>query len=467
MQPSSSQKSDKEKKTPTSVRQLLREQRELDEKRKFGLAPLAVDAVTQQEISPNVPQSIARAPWYYGVQGTTLDHQRKKAVDGTDTTDAYDRLNDYEERVVVVGRPKHYVAGACANCGSRTHKTPHCLLPKKKVGAKYSGVVTGVDVKVVAPATGAIPTSAQKRNRLVDKVGIDLLHQALQENDEGEPGDDPDSDPSKRARPENAFAKLAAQHGGLEIQPLPKYLENLDEKDIFFDPKMGAMRENPNAHDPTRLFQGDLQRYRSGDYYNYVESQYRYLTGQSKSFVDFALDEELGRAKGLEKVEGGGSASATKEKTSDKEIKDGKIEGRSSDDRELAVKTLVRSLYGNSVDQNTSNVATKSLSSLGDSALGTAAAVEAPCGPKKETKGGACAPFAPHSSAIETEESHLIRVHEKLMRLSHHDVTSYGDHAYCFGSYFDPEIFSWGFKCCHKCEKDSPCTSELHKNPKE
>ncbi|CCW68472.1 unnamed protein product [Phytomonas sp. Hart1] len=469
MPPLPLRKSNEGKAQQVSVRQLLRDQRELDEKRKFGLAPLALDAVTGQEISPNVPQSIARAPWYYGVSGTTLEHQRKKAPDGTDPTDSYDRLNDEgEEGVVVVGRPTRFVAGACANCGSRTHKTPHCLLPKKKVGAKYTGVVTGVDVKVVATSDGGGSASARKRDRFVDRAGVDLLRQSSQTNGK-ETGKDKERDPNKRAKPEEAFAKLAAQHGGLEIQPLPKYLENLDEKDIFFDPKMGVMRENPNAHDPTRLFQGDLQRYRSGDYYNYVESQYRYLTGQSKSFVDFALDEELGRERGLRKIEGGEEVSTSKNRlTSDEEIKDGKIGSRNSDDKELPVNMLVHSLYGSSEDEHTRNVAKKSLSSsLKGSVLGTAPTVEAPYGSEKNSKGGAYAPSASGSSAIQTEQTHLIQVHEKLMRLTHNDVTTYGDHGYCFGSYFNTEHFLWGFKCCRGCKKDSQCAPELSQIHKE
>lgn len=57
------------------------------------------------------------------------------------------------------------------------------------------------------------------------------------------------------------------------------------------------MRGNPNLHNTTRMFQGDLQRYQFGDFHHYVELQYRFLTGQTKSFVDFAYDNEMRLAK--------------------------------------------------------------------------------------------------------------------------------------------------------------------------
>uniref|UniRef100_A0A0A9YWP8 Pre-glycoprotein polyprotein GP complex n=1 Tax=Lygus hesperus TaxID=30085 RepID=A0A0A9YWP8_LYGHE len=91
---------------------------------------------------------------------------------------------------------------------------------------------------------------------------------------------------------------MTASHGGLEIKELPKYLQQLDGSgETLFDAKTGAMRANPNSGDPSRLFQGDLNRYHSGDFHHYVETQHRFLTGQSQSFVDFTYDEEVRRAK--------------------------------------------------------------------------------------------------------------------------------------------------------------------------
>ncbi|TPP49038.1 hypothetical protein CGC21_0055 [Leishmania donovani] len=232
----------------SSVRQLLRQQRELQEMRKFGLAPLAVDTETHQEISPNIPEFISRAPWYYGATGPTLVHQRKQGDSATGVSDEV--LDEKVDRIVVKGQASCFTAGACKNCGSRTHKTSECFQAKKKVGSVYTNRVTGSDIETHQEAK----TYSQKRDRFVGEVGIDLMRAVRQ----GQEDDSVD------------------------------YLHNLDQQDgLFFDPKTGSMRANPNAGDSTKAFRGDLERYRTGDYYNYVESQYRFLTGQSRSFVDF------------------------------------------------------------------------------------------------------------------------------------------------------------------------------------
>lgn len=332
-----------------SARQRLREQRELEERRRFGLASLAVDveasaaANTTVEISPNVPQALAQAPWFYQIDGPTLSHQRLLPSASTATT----VLQDAVDKVVVTGKASGYSAGACQNCGSRTHRTKECFKAKKKVGAKFSGKVTGVDMELVAKPKDV--SYAQKRDRFMGEVGVNLLAGEEEEveaekrtpSHSGGPSAGPPSHEGQKKRklePEEEtpsayriFSATGPAHGGVEIKEVPKYLQNLDAMergDVFFDPKTGSMRGNPNAsllselerHDAssglgggegegavpsmggsssrsTALFQGDLSRYQSGDYHLYVERQHRFLTGATSSFVDFELDRAVGLLK--------------------------------------------------------------------------------------------------------------------------------------------------------------------------
>lgn len=391
-------------KDPLSRARQYRQQQELEERRKYGLAPLAIDTVTQQEISPNVPQSIAQAPWYYGVSGPTLAHQRAERTEDHIIVDRFDTVQQ-------VARAKKFVAGACKNCGSRTHKANECIQAKKRIGTQYSGVVTGFDTSLQKVSKNY----AQKRDRFMGDVGVDLL-KGMESGKEG------DVEGQPRHKPENVFAARTAQHGGVDIQELPKYLQNLDAQDeLFFDPKTGSMRGNPNAHDSTKAFQGDLARYRSGDYYNYVESQHRYLTGQSNSFVDFALDDAMR----LEKEEGAvPSASATTE---------------TSSAPPTPQDVLVQLLYGQS------STTAPPLHKPKDSSLPTeVVAFSSAEEPRKV--------LSPCASGVS--------VHVTLQQYCAKErATPSSGHSSVYGSYFDISCFQWGYSCCRMCNRDDSCTA--------
>lgn len=120
-----------------------RKAKELEEARKAGTAPAAVDE-EGRDINPHIPQYISNAPWYYNAQGPTLKHQRpqredeqgqleQRAPKGLDTTKLVTKFRK----------------GACENCGAMTHKKKDCLERPRKVLARYAESIVVHDEHVV------------------------------------------------------------------------------------------------------------------------------------------------------------------------------------------------------------------------------------------------------------------------------------------------------------------------------
>lgn len=395
-----------------SVRQQLRQQREQEDLRKFGLAPLAVDAITGQEISPNIPAGLSQAPWYYGIKGPTLEHQRKNATNPDDSR----HLDDQVDRVEVLGQQSTFVAGSCTNCGATTHKARDCLMPKRKVGAATSGVVTGVDQHVVAASTSGRPVSfSKKRDTWSGNVSCNDLWES-HEKRERDGGLDRSDVVAVRRIEGNAtataqdqllqsFQASAGDSQGTEIKQLPRYLENLDAG-AFYDPITRSMRGNPHAEHGSihSTFQGENKRISGAAYRDALDMQRRFLSGETDCVVDLNLDAALKTRRDREEHDDAGSIAVA-------------AEGAVVDERE---QLLAEMLYQTAAPA-TSKTAAKAAAVPAATTGGDANVVPAPLQP---------VPLPPTSS-----------------------------HACIFGSYFDTATLQWGYQCCKSTERSAVCSA--------
>lgn len=406
---------------PLSVRQQLRQRRELEDLRKFGLAPLAVDVVTGQEISPNIPAGLSQAPWYYGMDGPTLEHQRRNATNPDDSR----KLDDKIDQVEVLGKQTTFVAGACTNCGATTHRARDCLMPKKKVGAATSGIVSGIDQRVVSASDdkGGVSYS-KKRDGWSGNVQCNDLweqHDAKRAREEAEANaaDQSGSELGGR-RVETgggdallrAFQASAGDTQSTEIKQLPRYLENLDAG-AFYDPITRSMRGNPHAEKGSihSTFRGENERISGAAYRDALDMQSRFLRGETDCVVDLNLDAAFKARRDADN--GVTKASEGSEPETLAVVSD-------VDKRE---QLLAEMLYHTAPSKH-SQLADATVKTTGASSSSTAA------------------PTLPPASSPPSN------VPQRA-----------GGHSKPFGSYFDVASLTWGYKCCKQTTHGEQCTS--------
>ena len=274
------------------TREEWRKAKELDEARKAGTAPAAVDE-EGKDINPHIPQYISSAPWYIEAQGPTLKHQRQPEAM---TKKDFATIHDYYERGVKLQAATKYRKGACENCGAVTHKRKDCLERPRKIGAKFSNNAIAPDEKLLPDLkldydgkrdrwAGFDPSmyksvvvdeyeKVEEAKRILkeEKMKQDLLNSENKPAQEATtepivgPADDPEaveetSGPESDAESEDEDEKYAdhIDMPGTKVdskqritvrnlrirEDTAKYLRNLDIDSAYYDPKTRAMRDDP------------------------------------------------------------------------------------------------------------------------------------------------------------------------------------------------------------------------------
>lgn len=239
-----------------------RKAKELEEARKAGTAPAAVDE-EGKDINPHIPQYISATPWYFGAQGPTLKHQRPQP----EKQRQYSSINDWYNRGVDGARvATKYRKGACENCGAMTHKRKDCFERPRKVGAKYTNSKIAAD-EFIQPELSmdydgkrdrwagydpsehrAIVEEYQKIEEAKRQMRADKLD-AEEENDEQDSDKDEDKYVDEVDMPGTKVdSKQRITVRNLRIrEDTAKYLRNLDPNSAYYDPKTRSMRDNPYA----------------------------------------------------------------------------------------------------------------------------------------------------------------------------------------------------------------------------
>uniref|UniRef100_A0A1E1WIW6 Pre-mRNA-splicing factor SLU7 n=1 Tax=Pectinophora gossypiella TaxID=13191 RepID=A0A1E1WIW6_PECGO len=265
---------DEEDEPKKKSREDWRKAKELEEARKAGTAPAAVDE-TGKDINPHIPQYISSAPWYYGTTGPTLKHQRPQE----DTEGQFTRLDTYYHKGVDVNKvATKYRKGACENCGAMTHKKKDCLDRPRKIGARYTNAG-------IAPDEFSQPnlnlSYDGKRDRWngydpeqhkaiieeyqkVEDAKRELRAKKLEQDPTSVEEDDNDGEDEDKYVDEvdmpgtKVDSKQRITVRNLRIrEDTAKYLRNLDPNSAYYDPKTRSMRDNPHPEAAESEYAGE------------------------------------------------------------------------------------------------------------------------------------------------------------------------------------------------------------------
>ncbi|CAD1478703.1 unnamed protein product [Heterotrigona itama] len=261
-----------------------RKAKELEEARKAGTAPAAVDE-EGKDINPHIPQYISATPWYFGAQGPTLKHQRPQP----EKQKKYSDIDEWYKRGVDSSKvATKYRKGACENCGAITHRKKECMERPRKIGAKYTNANIAPD-EFTQPELStdydgkrdrwagydpsqhrAIVEEYQKIEEAKRQMRAEKLN--AEENDEQDSDKDEDKYVDEVDMPGTKVdSKQRITVRNLRIrEDTAKYLRNLDPNSAYYDPKTRSMRDNPYTGTEREVdykgenfarFSGDTQRH--------------------------------------------------------------------------------------------------------------------------------------------------------------------------------------------------------------
>ncbi|KAK0170282.1 hypothetical protein PV328_010861 [Microctonus aethiopoides] len=237
-----------------------RKAKELEEARKAGTAPAAVDE-EGKDINPHIPQYISATPWYFSTAGPTLRHQRLQP----EKQPQFSAIDAWYHRGVDTSKvATKFRKGACENCGALTHKKKECMERPRKVGAQFNG-------KNIAPDEYVQPELSMDFDGKRDRwAGYDPSeHRAIIEeyrkieeakrqmraeklNAEEDDEQDSDKDEDKYVDEVDMPGTKVDSKQRITVRNLriredtAKYLRNLDPNSAYYDPKTRSMRDNPH-----------------------------------------------------------------------------------------------------------------------------------------------------------------------------------------------------------------------------
>lgn len=399
-----------------------RKAKELEEARKAGTAPAAVDE-EGKDINPHIPQYISSAPWYYGTSGPTLKHQRPQQED---ESKRYDGMGEWYNRGVDNNKVVvKYRKGACENCGAITHKRKDCMERPRKIGARFSGQGIAPDEFVQKTLSlnydgkrdrwcGYDPSEHKaiiEEFQKVEEAKQQLRAEKLNDEDDNEEDDEKKDEDKYVDEVDMPGTKVDSKQRitvrNLRIrEDTAKYLRNLDPNSAYYDPKTRSMRENPNP--------GIDDQYSGENFVRFMGDTQKHATAQLFAWeaYDRGVDVHL-------------LAEPTKLEMLQKEY------DKKKDQFKTQIQANVLERYGGAEHLQ---VPPKSLL------------------------------LAQTENYVEYSRSgKIIKGQEKEIIMSKYEEDSYiNNHTSVWGSFWHGG--KWGYKCCHSYIKNSYCLGESSTN---
>lgn len=264
-----------------------RKAKELEEARKAGTAPAAVDE-EGKDINPHIPQYISSTPWYFGAQGPTLKHQRPQP----ERQKEFSGIDDWYIRGQQPTRAVKYRKGACENCGALGHKRKECFERPRKVLAKFSQThlasddVTQPDLSLDYDAkrdrwAGYDPSEHREiveEYQKIEEAKKEIRAEKLNAGDIDDQDSDKDEDkyvdeidmPGTKV---DSKQRITVRNLRIR-EDTAKYLRNLDPNSAYYDPKTRSMRDNPYAGTDREVdYQGENFTRFTGDTQEHATAQ--------------------------------------------------------------------------------------------------------------------------------------------------------------------------------------------------